>query len=203
MADSNVRQTKGKKKNKDGPELPTRNQNAPQLLTLDPSVLVTADPVPVEIEIEPIRITQDNHESVVFIWFDPQEQPTLNLVGPLRAINDIVRTFNDATSCYNAIRSSKDKIFFITSSSNSDLIGTVDNFEAVEAIFVFDPNVENIKRDYPKVAGVFNQQEELFRVIKEVLDIFEQIQLEIFAFEEDKVFLWSQLWKEKVSKKIY
>jgi hypothetical protein len=46
--------------------------------------------------------------------------------------------------------------------------------------------------------GVFNQQEELFRVLKEVLDTFEQIQFEEFVFEEEKVFLWSQLWKEGV-----
>ena len=59
--------------------------------------------------------------------------------------------------------------------------------------------MESIKGDFPKLFGIFNQQEELFRILKEVFDTFEQIQLEEFAFEEDKIFLWSQLWKEEVS----
>ena len=95
--------------------------------------------------------------------------------------------------------SAKEKIFFITSSTNSELITTVHHFSAVEAIFILDPNVESIKGDFPKLFGIYSQQEELFRVLKEVLDTFEQIQLEEFAFEQDKVFLWSQLWKEEVS----
>jgi hypothetical protein len=152
-------------------------------------------------EIEPIRITQENHESVVFIWFDPHEKSTLNLFGPLRAINDNVQPFANSSSCFKAIKSSTDKIFFITSSSNSELINKVHNFAAVEAIFILDPNIESIKGDFPKLCGIFNQQEELFRVLKEVMDVFEQIQLEVFAFEQDKVFLWSQIWKEKVSNK--
>jgi len=187
MAESKLVQTKDKNRNKVGPEL----------LFLDASVLTMTEPAP----IEPIRITQENHESVVFIWFDPQEQSTLNLFGPLRAINDNVQPFANSSSCFKAIKSSTDKIFFITSSSNSKLINTVHNFAAVEAIFILDPNIESIKGDFPKLCGIFNQQEELFRVLKEVMDVFEQIQLEVFAFEQDKVFLWSQIWKEKVSNK--
>ena len=187
MADANSVQRKSITRRKDGPEL----------LILDPSLLSTTEATPVDIH--PIHITQENHESVVFVWFDPQEQSGLNLVGPLRAINDIVRPFNDIESCFNAIKSSNDKIFFITSSSSSELITTVHHFTAVEAIFILDPNVDSIKGDFPKLSGIFNQQEELFRVLKEIFDIFEQIQLETFVFEEDKMFLWSQLWKEEVS----
>jgi hypothetical protein len=189
MARANVVQTKDN----------SRNKVRPELVVLDPSLLTTTESAPTEIE--QIRITQENHESIVFIWFDPQEQSTLNLVGQLRAVNDAVKPFTDSSSCFKAIKSSTDKIFFITSSSNSELIAKVHKFAAVEAIFILDPNIESIKGDFPKLCGIFNQQEELFRVLKEVIDVFEQIQLEVFAFEQDKVFLWSQIWKEKVSYK--
>jgi hypothetical protein len=148
------------------------------------------------------NILDENHENVIFIWFDPQAQSNLNLVGPLRAINNSVQAFTDSSTCFDTIRSSKEKIFFICSLSNDELITAVHDFSAVEAIFIFGSNAENIKGDYPKLFGIFNQQEELFRVLKDVLDVFEQIQFEEFAFEEEKVFLWSQLWKEQVYDKI-
>jgi hypothetical protein len=149
-----------------------------------------------------IDITDENHDSVVFVWFDSQEQSNINLVGPLRAINDSVQAFTDLSSCCEAIRSSKEQIFFISSSSNIELVTTVHDFAVVEAIFILNPNIENIRGFFPKLFGIFSQQEELFRVVKEIYDAFEQIQLEVFVFEEDKVFLWSQLWKEEVSQSI-
>jgi hypothetical protein len=189
MATANNVQIKSNRRNRDGPEL----------ITLDASLLSMSmgdiDPV----YSNPIRITQANHESIVFIWFDPEEQSGLNLVGPLRAINDNVQAFIDGVSCINAIKSSNEKIFFITTSSNHVLISTVHNLAAVEAIFILNPTVDSIRGDFPKLSGIFDQQEELFRVIKEVFDIFEQIQFEIFLFEQDKMFLWSQLYKEEVS----
>jgi hypothetical protein len=144
------------------------------------------------------NILDENHENIIFIWFDPQAQSNLNLVGPLRAINNSVQAFTNSSTCFDVIRSSKEKIFFICSLSNDELITTVQDFPAVEAIFILDSNAENSRGDYPKLFGIFNQQEELFRVLKEVLDTFEQIQFEEFVFEEEKVFLWSQLWKEGV-----
>jgi hypothetical protein len=186
MADSNPVETKNNDKSKDSLEL----------LVIDPSLLTTIESAPGNAQA--LNITQENHESVVFIWLDPQDQSGLNLVGPLRAINDNVQGFNNSASCFAAIKDSKVKVFFITTSSHSELITTVHDQPAIEAIFILDPNVESIKGDFPKLFGIFNQQEELFRVLKDVLDTFEQIQLETFAFEQDKVFLWSQLWKEEV-----
>ena len=141
----------------------------------------------------------ENHESVIFIWFDPQEQMNMSFIAQLRSINDNVQSFTDAASCFDTIRSSKEKIFFISSSSNNELISTVHDFTGVEGIFILDSNMDRIKGDFPKLFGIFIQQEELFRVLREVFDAFEQIQLEDFAFEEEKIFLWSQLWKEDVS----
>ncbi|CAF4676523.1 unnamed protein product, partial [Rotaria magnacalcarata] len=68
----------------------------------------------------------------------------------------------------------------------------------VEAIFILNQNGDNIKGDFPKLFGIFTQQEELFRMLKEVYNTFEEVQLEEFTFEQDLVFLWSQLWKEDV-----
>lgn len=189
MAEAITEPTTNIKKNRDGPEL----------LSLDPSLLLTLEST--TSEIRSIRKTQENHESIVFIWFNPVEQFATNFLGPLRAINDIVHAFDEQSACFKAIKSSREKIFFITSSTSSELINKVHNFPAVEAIFIIDPIIETIKGEFPKLAGFFNQQEELFRVLKEVLELFEQIQLEVFAFEQEEVFLWSQLYREEVSKK--
>ncbi|CAF0911025.1 unnamed protein product [Rotaria sp. Silwood1] len=150
-----------------------------------------------------INVSDEIHESVVFIWFDPHQLLNIHLIGPLRVINAGVQTFTEPLTCFDTIRSSKEKIFFISSSCNNELIATVHDFNAVEGIFIFDPNGENIKGDFPKLFGIFNQQEELLRILKEVLNTFEEIQLEEFAFEQDDVFLWSQLWKEDlISRKV-
>ena len=144
------------------------------------------------------NVLDENHENIIFIWFDPHAQPNLSVIGPLRAINSSVQVFNDSTNCFNFIRSSKEKIFFIGSVNNDKLITTVQNFPAVEAIFILDSNAETSRGDDSKLFGVFNQHEELLRVVKDALDAFEQIQFEEFAFEENKVFLWSQLWRAEV-----
>lgn len=178
----------------------SRNKEHLELLSLEPSTLLGAQSISVH-HPAPIRITQENYESVVFVWLDPQDQSALNLVGQFRVINDQTKVFPNSTSCIKAIKYSKEKIFFITSYIDIELITTVHNLSAVEAIFIFASNVESIKGNFPKLCGIFSQSEELFRALKETLDVFEQIQLESFAFQEDKTFLWSQLWKEEVCKK--
>ena len=79
----------------------------------------------------------------------------------------------------------------------------VNALPAVEAIFILGTNAESIKRDFPKLFRVFNQQEVLLRVLKEIFDVFEQVQSEEFHFEEEKLFLWAQLWKEEVSNEYF
>lgn len=187
MATANVGQKKGNNKKKDGPEL----------LTLDTTLVSVTELT--SVDARPVRISQENHESIVFIWFDPEGKPIVYFGGALRAINDNLIIFSDATTCINTIKLSQQKIFFITSSSSTDLLITVQKLPAVEGIFILDPNISNVKGDFSKLCGIFTQQEELFRVLKEILDLYEQIQLEEFIFEEDKEFLWSQLWKRDVS----
>ena len=140
-----------------------------------------------------------NCECVTFVWLDHRRDSTGSFVGALRAINDHVRMFTETPTCLDLIKSSNEKIFFISSSSNSEFLATVNLCEAVEAIFVFDPDTSSIRGDFPKLVNIFTQQEELLRALRTTLDAFEHLQLEAFAFETDKVFLWWQIWKEEVS----
>ncbi|CAF1612815.1 unnamed protein product [Rotaria magnacalcarata] len=173
-----------------------KNNDHVELVSLDASILLATEST--HADIHSIRIKQENVESIIFIWLDPQEKSGLNLVGQLRAINHHVQVFNDTSTCINAIKFSQENIFFITSSVDSRLIAMMHNLASVEAIFILAPNVESIKGDFPKIFGIFPQHEELLRTLKEIFDIFEQIQLESFVFEHDKLFLWSQLWKEEL-----
>lgn len=186
MAESNATANKNNEKNKVSLEL----------LALDPSMLLTE-----QITIGDMRPTvtkQGNVESIIFIWFDPQLQSGLNLVGSLRSINHHVQVYDETSACINAIKSLQEKIFLITSSIESDLIAMMNSFSNIEAIFILTSNGESIKGDFSKLFGIFPQQEELFRTVKEVLELFEQIQFEPFQFEHEKGFLWLQLWKEEV-----
>src|SRR5690348_10283301 len=96
-------------------------------------------------------ITQENYESVVFVWLDFRQLATPNTISLLRLINDSVRVYTDPILCFQALRSSNEKIFFISSSGDNELIATVHVFPAVEAIFVLDPNAETIKNNFPKL----------------------------------------------------
>ncbi|CAF2514937.1 unnamed protein product [Rotaria sp. Silwood2] len=140
-----------------------------------------------------------NHECITFVWLDLRRDPTGTFVGTLRAINDCVRTFTDVSACLDFIKSSHEKIFFISSSSNGELLATVHLCIAVEAIFVLDPDTNSVRGDFPKLIDILTQQEELLRVLRITLDTFEHIQLERFVFETDKMFIWWQLWKEEIT----
>ena len=42
--------------------------------------------------------------------------------------------------------------------------------------------------------------ERLLAALRNAYEWFEQTQMNFFSFEHEKIFLWSQLWKEEVSK---
>ncbi|CAF3321431.1 unnamed protein product [Rotaria sp. Silwood2] len=142
---------------------------------------------------------QINRESIIFIWLDLKILSTSIFIGALRAINHTVRTYTDVLTCLNESKTFKEKIFFISSSSNEELIAAMNNIDNIEAIFVLHSDINSIKGNYHKLLGIFTQQEELIRILKETLDKFQQIQLERFIFEQDNIFLWLQLWKEELT----
>ncbi|CAF3470089.1 unnamed protein product [Rotaria socialis] len=141
----------------------------------------------------------DNHENLVFIRLDAEGSSSPNMLAFLRSINDSTRCYSTSSSCLDAIRSTKESVFFICSIYNIELLMTVHKMENVEAIFIVDSNPRDIKGDFPKLIGVFTQQEQLFRSLKDTVEIFEQIRLENFSFEEETSFLWYQLWRDEAS----
>lgn len=142
-----------------------------------------------------------NLECITIALLDLRRELTGVFVGALRAINDYVRTFTETETFLNYIQSSREKIFVILTSSSDELLSATHACPAIEAIFILDSIGNSILRgDLPKVINVCTQQEELVRIVRMTLETFEQVQLEIFSFETDKIFLWWQLWKEEVKK---
>lgn len=139
-----------------------------------------------------------NYESTAIIWLDPRKELTNAFIGSLRSINDSVQVFYDVQPTIDAIRSMNEKIFFISSLNEVDLISRIHSFQNVEGIFVFDPD-KNSMREFPKLIGIFQQQEQLLRDLRMVIERFDLIQLESFVFQDEKLFLWWQLWKEEVN----
>lgn len=140
-----------------------------------------------------------NQESIAFVWLDNRKECTSALIGSLRNINDLVRIFTDTAVVLDELRASNDKIFFISSLSDPEFLNVAHRCKSVEAIFVLDPDVTDIRGDFPKLIGIFAQQEQLLREVRTILDKYERIQLELFVFQNEKFFLWWQLWREDVS----
>lgn len=144
-----------------------------------------------------------NMEGITLVCFDLPFQSNTNLYSSLQEINDYIQVFTDSSRCLDWIQSSTDFIFFITSSTDRDLIAAVHAVIFVEAIFILNYEAQVSRSEFPKLVGVFNQHEELSMALRDTLAWFERGKLEIFAFEQDNTFLWSQLWKEKVRRSTY
>lgn len=142
--------------------------------------------------------TRINMEGITLVCFDLPFQLNTNLYSSFQEIIDYIQVFTDSARCLDWIQSSSDSIFFISSSINRDLIAAVHAVTFVEAIFILNNEAQVSRSEFPKLVGVFNQHEELSMVLRDTLAWVERSKLEIFAFEQDNSFLWSQLWKEKV-----
>jgi hypothetical protein len=79
------------------------------------------------------------------------------------------------------------------------LIEEFDNLYSVEAMFILNSEA-HIGTRFPKLYGVYTHFGELLMALKDTLEWFEQTQMDLFVFEHDRIFLWSQLWKEEVNK---
>lgn len=143
---------------------------------------------------------QENYECIVLIWFEQQQYPSLNTINSFRSISDSIRIYADWYPCFEAMRTSKEKVFFISSPLEKERLDAVHDIPAVQGIFLLDSNTENVGNNPPKLCGIFHERGELFRELRETLDMFEQIQLEFFAFEGERPFLWRQFWKRDVRK---
>jgi hypothetical protein len=133
------------------------------------------------------------------VYLDLYGLLTRDLICPLRIIHDDIQIFSNLEICLNLLRYSNDRIFFISSLNDEELIKDVHNCSSVEAIFLLNSDVLIDKSRFPKLVGVYIYSEELFTALKNTLKWSEQTQIEFFAFEYDQIFLWLQLWKEEVS----
>lgn len=143
---------------------------------------------------------QMNDENVILVCYDLPFESNSNLFNYLQSINDNIKTFTDYFLCLNWIKSSNNSIFFISSSINKDLIKSLHHCKNVEGIFIINSQSKINKNDFPKLVGVFNRYEELFMVMENMITSLKQSKFEMFTFEDDKTFVWSQLWKEQVNK---
>ncbi|CAF3077680.1 unnamed protein product [Rotaria sp. Silwood2] len=121
-----------------------------------------------------------------------------NIINALRVINNYVQWYTDPLPCFTSIESSNDRIFFICTSTNKDIIARANAMVSVEAIFILKLDEQSVKVDFVKLVGIYKEQEELFRALKETLETFQQIRFEEFLFEEDNTFLWLQLWRDEI-----
>lgn len=109
-----------------------------------------------------------------------------------------VHTFNDIQACSKFVRFSSDRIFFVLTSNDKQILEEFHPVKAIEAIFIFNADAQ-IDNRFPKLYGVYSHYEQLLNGIKDTLEWYEQVQLEIFVFERDRVFLWLQLWRDEVN----
>jgi hypothetical protein len=143
--------------------------------------------------------TSKNRENILFVYLDLDSQLNSNSIDSLRAINNDVHTYTDPSTCLDFVRSLQERTFFISSSADKQLIEEFHNLYSVEAIFILNSEAQ-IDSRFPKLYGVYTHFEELLMALKDTLEWFEQTQMDLFVFEHDRIFLWSQLWKEEVNK---
>ena len=160
----------------------------------------TSTPVPhppndfdADIEFEP----SNNHGNILFVYLDDHSSDKSNIVASLRTINHDVQTFSDSSSCREFLRTSIDQIFLILASIDRQVLEEFHQIQSVEAIFLLNDDGQ-IDSRFPKLYGVYVHVKELLTSLKDTLQWFEQTQMEVFVFEHDRIFLWSQLWKEEV-----
>ena len=103
--------------------------------------------------------------------------------------------------CLHLLRYSNERIFFITTSSNRDLVIDAHDCPAVEAVFLWNSDVHIDPIRQPKCVGNYAHSEELLASIRNALQWFEQTQLACILFEHDQAFLWCQTWREVISRK--
>lgn len=120
-----------------------------------------------------------------------------NPISSLRLIINEIHTFIDIQTCLKFVRFCSDRIFFVLTSNDKQVLEEFHSIKSIEAIFIFNIDAQLDSR-FPKLYGVYSHYEQVLNGIKDTLDWYEQVQLEIFVFERDRVFLWIQLWRDEV-----
>lgn len=141
--------------------------------------------------------TPMKNETILFIYLNLQSELSSDLPTSLRAIHDEVQVYTNPSICLDVLRTLHDRIFFITSTIDEQLIEEFHALKSIEAIFILNCDT-NLHRRLPKLVGIYTQADDLLPAVRNALHWFESNQLEPIVFEENGLFLWSQLWKEEV-----
>ena len=140
--------------------------------------------------------TQIYRANLLFVYLDVKIPSNQNLIGPIRSIHDHVKCYSNFSNCLKFLQNSSDKIFFISSLNDKELLQQIHDCLSVEAMFIINSDTQIDRIRFPKVVGIYEHSEELFAALKNALDWFEQAQLDFFTFEREQLFLWLQLWRE-------
>jgi len=161
--------------------------------SLNDSALAAPMPVPRHIQYQ----TVIRRQTLLFVVFDLHSQMNLNFLTSLRAIHNDIQIFTDISTCFNFVQITEDKIFFISTTNDKQMLEEFHQMKSIEAIFLFNSEAQLDSR-FPKLFNVYTHYEELLMGIKDTLEWYEQTQMEVFVFERDQSFLWLQLWKNEV-----
>lgn len=140
-----------------------------------------------------------NRENILFVYLDLQSELSPRMIASLEAINDRVQSFIDPSICFDFLQTSSDRVFFICPTDETVLFQAAHDLSTVEAIFLLGSNSQIDRTQWIKVSGIYSQFEELLDGLREALEWFEYTQMDLFSFQSDRMFLWSQLWKEEVN----
>ncbi|CAF3763798.1 unnamed protein product [Adineta steineri] len=161
-------------------------------------------------------LVQENTADVALIWFDP----TMNAsdenekIKDLLLINHFVRVYIDLDLCITYIKSEKEKKIFLIISGNDafKLLPSITEPSQLDLIFIFPENQNEFNRlceDYIKVAGIFDNYNELIKSIKDNME-YVNTQMEIISFydqhqhgtrdlsDQSTDFLWFQLFNDVI-----
>ncbi|CAF1304860.1 unnamed protein product [Adineta steineri] len=161
-------------------------------------------------------VVQENTADVALIWFDP----TMNAsdenekIKDLLLINNFVRVYIDLDLCITYIKSEKEKKIFLIISGNDafKLLPSITEPTQLDLIFIFPENQNEFNRlceDYIKVAGIFDNYNELIKSIKDDME-YVNTQMEIISFydqhqhgtrdlsDQSTDFLWFQLFNDVI-----
>ena len=142
-----------------------------------------------------------NRENILFVYLDLQSEIPASVITSLEGINNRVQTFNDPSICYDFLQTVFDRIFFICPADEKELVTAAHDLSAVEAIFLLGSNSQIDRSRLIKINGIYDQFEDLLGGLREALEWFEHTQMDLFSLERDRMFLWSQLWKEEVDRR--
>ena len=142
--------------------------------------------------------SQITRENITFLYFDPHSSSNHDLIRRLRAINDDVQVYASLADCLNVIQSSNEKIFFISTLNDKALIRQIHDCDTVDGMFIFNPNIQLDKSRFPKLFGIYVHLEELLANLRHSYQWFKETQMDCFSFEDNEIFLWTQLWKDEV-----